>query len=219
MMQRTMVAVSVLAAAVLAAAGFATWRAASGSAETGTPLTGAAVRAEPGRGGEPGGAAAREVPAPVLDRLRASADATVLAILADGVVTRDEVAGAFAAADACTRSAAAEVGGVTIGPATFTDPDGVISFGGASSASKEALDRVGSAHLACVERLFSPVLEAWQAGPAYAAHQAAWDRMAECLAAKGYATRPGMDLRQMAEAVGPGAPAGDVAACQAAARQ
>lgn len=219
MMQRTMVGASVLAAAVLAAAGFAAWRAAAGSAEAGTPSQGAAAPAEPGTSGDAPNAAAREVPAALLERLRASADATVLAILADGVVTRDEVAGAFAAADACTRAAAAEVGGVTIGPATFTDPDGAIGFGGASSASKEALDRVGAAHLACVERLFSPVLEAWQAGPAYAANQAGWDRMAECLAAKGYPTRPGMDLRQMAEAVGTGAPASDVAACQAAARQ
>jgi hypothetical protein len=218
-----------IAVAIVVGAMVAIWWANTGSAseEVARVMPGDAQAAdgvEPPAADPPAAAASalgteRRVPPAAMERLRASASPDEWAVIEDGVVTRAEVEAAFWAADGCTRAAAAEIGRVTIGPATFGDPDGPIGFGHGQSDSKEALDRVGEAHLACVARYFDDVLDAWDTERSYAAHQPSWDRMAACLAEKGLPTRPGMDLRQLADAVGPGGDPADVATCQAAATQ
>ncbi len=209
-----------------AAAGIAA-RAASSDAETAVqaPAPAAVAAVQAGAEAAPAPAAAapaaeRAVPPGALERLRASASPDEWALIGDGVVTREEVAAAYAAADACTRAAAATIGGVELAPAPAFDPDGPVSFASGQSTSKEALDRAGEAHLACVARHFDDVLDAWDAARAEAVYRPTWDRLAACLAGRGYGTAPGMDLRQIVTAAGTGAQAqADLAACDAEARQ
>jgi len=222
-------AAALLVLAVGAAAGIAA-RAASTDAETAVqaPAPAAVAAVQAGAEAAPDSAAAlpapgsaeRRVSAGALERLRASASPDEWALIGDGVVTREEVAAAYAAADACTRAAAATIGGVELAPAPAFDPDGPVSFASGQSTSKEALDRVGEAHLACVARHFDDVLDAWDAARAEAVYRPTWDRLAACLAGRGYGTAPGMDLRQIVTASGTGAQAqADLAACDAEARQ
>jgi len=160
----------------------------------------------------------RRVPAAAFARFRASASPDEWALIEDGVVTRAEIEAAFVAAEVCTRSAAAQIGGVILGPTPMFDPDGAVRFAPGRSESKTALDAVGDAHQMCVERYFDDVLAAWDMERTYTAYQPLWDRIADCLATRGYAAKHGMDRRQLAETVGrPGDAIPDFHDCEASA--
>jgi hypothetical protein len=162
----------------------------------------------------------RRVPAAAFERLRASASPDEWALIEDGVLTRAEIEAAFVAADVCTRSAAAQIGGVILGPTPMFDPDGAIRFAPGRSESKTALDAVGDAHQRCVGRYFDDVLAAWDMERTHTAYQPLWDRIADCLATRGYAAKHGMDRRQLAETVGrPGDAIPDFFDCEASASQ
>ena len=135
------------------------------------------------------------------------------AIIADGVVTRDELLAAFGELSACVESAAAAIGGVTVLPADFSGD--VPRLGGIQSADKSALDAVAAAALACDDEYFDHVYAAWGSTVARQQKQPLWDEVAACLRAKGYDTPPGLSRTEIALTVGnPGDPIPDFYACE-----
>ncbi len=136
-----------------------------------------------------------------------------MAALADGVVTRDELFGAFMAAHACALEVARAVGGVDMREPDLSGPEP--RFGGMSSKDPAAFSRVSDAHTGCVEMYYNEVLAAWGMATSPAVNQPLMDAIGRCLAARGYTVPEGANRRQLAEAVGqPGDDISDFYACE-----
>lgn len=158
-------------------------------------------------------AASQPVAPAELPVLAAQASAYESAIIADGIVTRDELLGAFAKLNGCVEDAAAAVGGVTVLPADFSGD--VPRLGGIESADKSAIDAVGDAALACDDEYFDHVYAAWGSSAAHDQKQPLWDAVAACLRDRGYDTPDGLSRTEIALTVGnPGDAIPDFYACE-----
>lgn len=159
-------------------------------------------------------AAERTTPTAELPVLLRQASEYERSLLEDGVVTRDELLGAFQAANSCIESAAAGAGSVTVHEPDLRGDEP--RFGGFSSQDKASFDAVGEAELDCVEEFYNHVLAGWGMRSAYAAAQPLLAATADCLAMRGYAVAPGATRVELALAVGnPGTPIPDFYACEA----
>ena len=148
-----------------------------------------------------------------LDMLHQRASPEELAVIADGVVTRDEFLGAFMAAHACSVEAAEAIGGVVVHEPNLTGAEP--QFGGLHSENPAAFSKAGEAHMDCVETYFNEVLAAWGMATSGAVQQPLMDAIGRCLAARGYTVPAGANRRQLAEAVGqPGGDIPDFYACE-----
>jgi hypothetical protein len=155
----------------------------------------------------------RSVSAGDLPLLLEQASAFERAIIADGVVTREELLAAFSELNACVEDAAAAIGGVTVLPADFSGD--VPRLGGIQSADKSAIDAVGDAALACDDEYFDHVYAAWGSSTARDQKQPLWDQLAACLRGKGYDTPSGLSRTEIALTVGrPGERIPDFYACE-----
>ncbi len=124
------------------------------------------------------------------------------AVIADSVVTHDELVAAFAAADACIATAAEAAGNITLNPSDYSGE--IPEFRGLSSADKDAFFKVGEAELGCVGTYYDHVLVGYGAAVARASRTdtAEVQRTGECLRQKGYQVLDDADWYDLALAVG-----------------
>ncbi len=148
-----------------------------------------------------------------LDMLRQRASPEELAVISDGVITRDEFLGAFMAAHACSVAAAEAIGGVVVHEPNLTGAEP--QFGGLHSDNPAAFSKAGEAHMDCVETYFNEVLAAWGMATSGTVQQPLMDAIGRCLTARGYSVPEGANRRELAEAVGqPGDDISDFYACE-----
>jgi DNA-binding CsgD family transcriptional regulator len=153
------------------------------------------------------------IPPGDLDMLRQRASPEELAVISDGVITRDEFLGAFMAAHACSVEAAEAIGEVVVHDPNLTGVDP--QFGGMHSDNPAAFSKAGEAHMDCVETYFNEVLAAWGMATLRGVQQPLMDAIGRCLTARGYTVPDGANRRQLAEAVGqPGDDISDFYACE-----
>lgn len=153
------------------------------------------------------------IPPGDVDVLLRRASPEELAVIADGVITRDEFLGAFMAAHACSVAAGEAIGGVVVHEPNLTGAEP--QFGGMHSDNPAALSKAGDAHMDCVETYFNEVLAAWGIATSGAVQQPLMDAIGRCLTALGHTVPEGANRRQLGEAVGqPGDDISDFYACE-----